>query len=277
MTQALLIDNGNDVAARRARSSDLTPQGLVVDLLIALDELLAAPPPITFDPCAGGGIWGQAERELWPGTQRLGVDVRAFEERAARHYDAFAAGVDCRSVVRCESPAIPPALVLGADAAITNPDFSLAFERGDGKGKARVPRPSLVDDISRHLPRCRLIAFLGTSQTGQRGESREVFADNPPILQLRATAPVACRGGSATDARDYSLWVWADASPTIFTAGVAETLGWIPPGDWLTRNVPAVSTCGACYRWEHGRPGDSDLSPALVERLREAANRRASA
>lgn len=265
--QALLIDNGNDVAARRAHESDLTPQGLVVDLLIALDELLVSPPRCALDPCAGGGVWGQAERELWPETRRIGVDVRAFETPAGRHYDRFSAGVDCRDAIRCPAPS----LALDIDSAITNPAFSLAFERGDGKGKARIFRPSLLDELREHLPRCRLVAFLGTSQTGQRGEAREVFADHPPLLGLRATAPAACRGGSMTDSRDYELWVFGD--PDLFV--IADALRALPAGAWLTRNVPAVSTCGACYRWEGGRPGDSDLSPALVARLHRARDRRA--
>lgn len=270
--QALLIDNGNDVATRRARSSDLTPQGLVVDMLIALDEMLRVPPRITFDPCAGGGIWGQVEREIWPKTRRLGVDVRAFEEGSAKHYDGFMAGTDVSDVLHRRVATGQFPLLDEADATITNPDFSLAFERGVGRGKARVQRPSLVDDLRGLLPRCRLLALLGTSQAGQRGESRELFRDYPPDLQLRATAPAACRGGSATDSRDYSLWVWGDCS--LFEHDLARALGDLPRSDWLTRNVPAVSTCGACYRWENGRPGDADLTPALLCRLRGAAQRR---
>lgn len=255
------LDADNTDAVRRAHEADFTPQGLVVDLLVFLDDLLVAPPKVALDPCAGPGIWGQVERILWPTTTTIGVELR--RETGGRHYHRAVNGVGAIAALDGRTP-------LGnvaddVDAVITNPAFKPTFERGDGKGKARVPRDSWIDIFRRRLRRLKVLALLGRSQWGQRGDGVGIIADHPPMLQLRATAAAACRGGSSVDASDYSLWIWGDP---LALRERPSSLG------WTTLNVPATSTCGAIYRWEGGRPGDADLTPALVGRLDEARRRR---
>lgn len=264
--QATLLDHVDTPAVRRAHEADFSPPGLVVDLLIALDALLVSPPRAILAPCAGPGIFGQVECELWPNAERIGAELRPTETGGG-HYHRYRAGVRAEEMIR-DRGLWSPGDLEHVDAVVDNPAFKLAFERGDGKGKARVARPCLLDLLRDHMPGVRLVALLGRTQWGQRGDGRTILADHRPRVQLRATAPAACRGGSATDQDDYSLWCWGDRS--LFRFG-CSTIG------WAADNVPALSTVGKCYRWEGGRPGDVPLSPALVERLHAARARRRAA
>lgn len=299
--QATLLDHADTPEVRRASQADFSPPGLVVDLVIALDRFLIAPPRAILGPCAGPGVFGQVEAELWPSTRRYGAELRPTETGGG-HYDRYRAGVRAEQVIRDRG--LDEAGDLEVDAVIDNPAFTLAYERHDGKGKKKRPRPCLLDLIREHMPDVRLVALLGRTQWGERGDGRAILADHRPALQLRATAPAACRGGSKTDSDDYSLWCWGDRE--IFRLGpsaedlrasasrlraLAELCGMGEEAmgeaadlmdrtvdesvGWTCVNVPALSTSGACYRWEGGRPGDVPLSNALVERLHEARASRA--
>ncbi|MCA9636779.1 MAG: hypothetical protein KC420_12190 [Myxococcales bacterium] len=259
------LDVEHDPEVLREHEADFTPQGLVVDLLTYLDGLLVEPPRIAVDPCAGPGAWGQVEAELWPDSFRVGVELRR-SENGGGHYQRFVNGVGIDDAIAGKGVGDRfHEDMLAADAVITNPAFKPTFERGDGRGKARVPRPCWIETFLEQFRSLRVMALLGRTQFGQRGDGVGILADHPPMLQLRATAAAACRGGSSVDSSDYSLWVWGDP------LALRERPS---PLGWATINVPATSVCGAIYRWEGGRPGDADLSPALVGRLDEARRRR---
>lgn len=242
MTTALFDEADDPFRPERLRAHgvDLTPPGLVVDLLLALAPLCT--PSCVWDPCAGPGVWGQVGRLVWPEARFHGSDLRP-EETGNQHYDDWRSG-----------SALELGLPDGTDLVLTNPEFPVAFERHDGRGPTARPRESLVDFVRRRAPGC-VIALLGTSQVGQRGDAVNIWREHPPSMQLRACAPVAFRGGSSTDSRDYSLWVW----------GLGNTTG------WKTMNVPAVGVVGKAYRWEQGRPGDEPLLRPHVERILERA------
>lgn len=252
------LDVDNDPEVLREHEADFTPQGLVVDLLTYLDGLLVEPPRIAVDPCTGPGAWGQVEAELWPDSFRVGVELRR-SETGGGHYQRFVNGVGIDDALA--GKAVGGRFhedLLAADAVITNPAFKPTFERGDGRGKARVPRPCWIETFLERFRSLRVMALLGRTQFGQRGDGVGILADYPPLLQLRATAAAACRGGSGVDSSDYSLWVWG--VPTAFRCSTSF-------GSWRTFNVPARSICGAIYRWENGRPGDGPLSPGLLQTI----------
>ena len=68
--------------------------GPVAEQGLRLVPLLRSGPPRTMlDLGAGGGVFGQRAELALPGTVRVGIEVRAHEERAAaRHYDRFIPG-----------------------------------------------------------------------------------------------------------------------------------------------------------------------------------------
>lgn len=256
------VDGDDSPETRRDHEADLTAPGLAVDLAIALDELLVEPPTAMYAPFAGSGIFGQVAAVLWPGCRRYGSDLRATETGGG-HFHRFSAGAPAEFVIRRRG--LLRSGDLGeVDLVLDNPAFSRAFSRHDGSGRRRRDRECALDMLATHMPGA-VVAFLGPTQWGQRGDGPAILRDHPLAHQLRATAPAACRGGSGTDSDDYSLLVWGPRERFRVTG---------PEGGWRCVNVPARSIIGRCYRWERGRPGDAPLSSVLRQRLDAARNHR---
>lgn len=172
---------------------------------------------VMLDPCAGGGVFGQQARlELGSRVEIHGVEPRASESGAARHYDRFAR-------LRAQDLVSVPGRH-GADLVVTNPPWWCWAEIFRACWPLVVPGGWL--------------AVLGPSSWGHSDEPSEgvsVFDDEPPRVQLRIRGRVAFNGGRATDNRKCSWWIWRNVGARGLEAERTRS------GGWWCENLPALT------------------------------------
>ena len=243
MTTSMFDHGGrtDDAATLAALEVDYTPTGLAVQIV---DEVLRRLPPANpsrplqvLCPAAGSGVFARAVRALRPDAVITCVEIRESERegllQAADH-------------VLIEP--FDPRLIGGSyDLVIDNPPFSwfAASMLLDIRGVGLLgPRG--------------VLAFVGLTQWGQTGSSRETLARWWPALQLRITGRPAFRGDGKTDFREISVWCWR-------TRSVWEDQP--EPGEWRTVQMPALPP--GLLRWNGSAvPGTYPVDQALVERVR---------
>lgn len=158
--------------------------GPVAEQGLRLVSLLRTTAPQSLcDLGTGPGVFGQRARLVWPGVERVGIEVRASEARAARHYETFLAG-DFFEIGR---------ELGGFDLVVSNPPFSRTREammlarlllapRGIALFFVRASWGTAKKDypwLRRHLPT--LQADLVGRVNMRRGKSRrghEMTGDN---------------------------------------------------------------------------------------------------
>lgn len=204
-----------------AHDACFTPEPVVAQgLQFLLAEGVVAKGCRVLDPCAGAGVFGKVVRRILEPTVLVGIEPRASEFPAVRrHYDVVAHAV---AQSWCDASIDRQRF----DLVITNPPWWCWTE--------------IFWAAAGMLARGGVIAFLGPSSWGHSDESSEgadAFDRWTPAMQLRIRGRIAFNGGSATDNRKCSWWVW----------GKGEN-----PTDWMTRTLPALPVCDR--RWSI-RPG----------------------
>lgn len=238
--------------------ADYTPEGVVVQLLLALRECRPNfRPRLALDPAAGSGVWGRAMRAVFGGELLVAaVEKRKSEaDNLARAYRWWTIGSALGEGPRV---LLRRAGARGFDFSAGNPPFS-AFE-DDGWADNFRERELLEPGA--------LVAFYGLSQWGQSKEAATTLKRWSPSLQLRVGGRVEHRGvgtyrwapipkkrrvpGGPThewrknggDSREYCLWVWdlADYGRKGRPRWQAEQLPILPRRHrcWLPDEVPGT-------------------------------------
>lgn len=207
-----------------------TPAPVVVQGLRWLASRIVTDGPLPLkllDCCAGGGVFGQQARIVFPTARLLGAEPRVEEvEHAARHYDEFWTCPADELVARVSPRSV--------DIVSTNPPW---WCWGD-----------IFDAVWPLVRLGGLLAFLGPSSWGhsdEQSECIEIFDRVPPIAQLRVRGRIAYNGGRATDNRKCSWWVfqkqWRAADPS---AG------------WTTITLPPLDVEQRCWTVRPGTERD---------------------
>lgn len=240
---------------------DYTPEGVVVQLLLALRQLRPRfAPSLVLDPAAGSGVFGRGVRAVFgPVPICVGIDMRESEsENLERAYDDLLEVTLGRN--RPER----------YDFVVGNPPFS-AFE-DDGWPNNFRERGLLAPGA--------LVAFYGLSQWGQTDEAAATMQRWAPSAQLRLGGRPQHRGegtlrwapipkkrrvvGGPThewrenggDAREYCLWIWDLAD-----------FGRSGPPTWTTVQLPVLPI--DFRRWRPDAvPGTRPIDHSLVELIR---------
>ena len=247
MQTSLGIDTGEPNHERlREHSADFTPLPVVTQMLefiwggmggmaaAGCDTFIQSQGAFMLDPAAGGGVFGQA-MGLHPGFAkwtRSGVEIRAEEKAAERHYDNLRLG-DALA-------ADTLAWYARYDLIMTNPPFHLWKEY-----------------VRTFLPLLRsggVLALLGLCSWGQRSAAGvELFTEHRPAIQARITGTIGFRGPGinpktgnkwGSDPRDYCWWVWVN-------------LGDSPIDVWASLNLPLLPAMDR--RWRE-RPGTQEAA-----------------
>jgi hypothetical protein len=197
-----------------------TPRSVVHQALSRLRSYVRLPKRHgrLLDPSAGAGVFGQVARAVFPCWNLVGIEPRV-EERPylEHHYDH----VVCTTAQRFATDA--PFF----DVVASNPPWWCWGE--------------VFDAVWPLVLEGGVLAFLGPSTWGHSDEASEcvdVFERVCPAYQWRVRGRIAFNGGSGTDNRKCSWWVFVRDS-------IART-------GWLTENLPALPP--EARRWTT-RPG----------------------
>lgn len=200
MSDQLMIGGVEDVRERWAAfDACFTPEAVVEQGLRWLRSYIGRRSAVTFlDPCAGAGIFGKVARGVFPALASLGVEPRLEEhEHVARHYDVPFLGT-AQEYAKLS-------LRRSWSLIATNPPW--------GSGQAVDNWGDIFDACWPLLDMGGVLALLGPSTWGHSDEVSEridVFERVLPAYQLRIRGRIAFNGGSSTDNRKCSWWVWCN-------------------------------------------------------------------
>lgn len=140
------------------------------------------------DPCAGGGVWGEAARGIFGNRAVVdGLDIRPIPQPST--YDGWGAGVDFLS------PAART-IIPDYDVVMMNPPFSHAqyfVERG-------------LELLAQDRP-SRLVALLRLSFLESR-KRKSFWAAHPPALVTVLAERPSFSGDGKTDGTAYGFFYW---------------------------------------------------------------------
>jgi hypothetical protein len=221
----MLIAGVEDVRARWAEfDACFTPTPVARQLVERLKPMVRSNPRV-LDPCAGSGVFGMVAADLSP-CHLVAIEPRDEELLALQRWYDDVHGGNAQDVC--------PQLLADEqefDLIVTNPPWWCWGEI------MRHAWQLLADDG--------VLALLGPSTWGHSDESSEfvdVFDEMPPIEQWRVRGRIAFNGGSSTDNRKCSLWLWR-------MGAAADRDG------WKCINLPALPV--EARRWTV-RPGTED-------------------
>lgn len=264
-TQPLLLTAQTHVDPARAKAFEvgLTPEPIVDQFATFLrsayfDSMRARPrigrPLAMLDPSAGAGVFGRVFGRVFPELERrIAVEVREEEApNLVRNYTGHLIGKfeDVLPALRGLFPvpeepdpyADDPIDIdarNGFDLIVTNPPFSMIAPDESGS--------SWLDDLIELLDEHGLLALLLPSDTFQRKEHEwpwliERAVHRVPTAVYRIPGRIAFLGGSSTDHRTYSWFVWRRAR------------SFMHPQSWQTYTLPPL--VAALKRWRT-RPGEA--------------------
>jgi hypothetical protein len=198
MTQ-LLIGGVEDVRARwSAWEACFTPEAVVDQGLRWAEWHSLIRISTVLDPCAGAGVFGKVARRLWPEAELLAFEPRCEEsEHLQRHYDAVGLMTAQQGAVTQRDERF--------DLVTTNPPW--------GEGEETQNWGDIFDAVWPLVAERGLLMLLGPSTWGHSDETSEcarVFDEHVPAYQLRIRGRIAFNGGSSTDNRKCSWWVWCN-------------------------------------------------------------------
>lgn len=202
MTEQLRIDGVEDVRERWAAWEACFTPPAVVDQgwrwLIAHHPVRV---PKVLDPCAGAGVFGMVAKRLFTHVG-IGLEPRVEEkEHVCRHYD-LPIPFTVQEFATLNAGVTHPERF---DFIVTNPPW--------GEGEATTNWGDIFDACWPMLAADGVLAFLGPSTWGHSDESSEcarIFDEHVPAYQLRIRGRIAFNGGSGTDNRKCSWWVWCN-------------------------------------------------------------------
>jgi hypothetical protein len=226
--------------------ADYTPEAVVVQLLLALQERGFGAGGRVLDPSAGSGVWGRAVRAVFGSDVHLvGVERRVSEAaNLAAAYDDHAIGEALGPQARPHGP---------FDLVVTNPPFS-AFE--EYWPTSFRDRGLLADGA--------VVAFYGLTQWGQAAEAAEHLRTWSPSSCLRVGGRVGHRGDRRADAREYCLWIW-DTEDGVEGGGYRRGAKWRP--GWHTEQLPVLPV--DMRHWSPDQvPGTRPIDQSLVDLIR---------
>jgi hypothetical protein len=189
-----LLPGIEDERARWAEfDACFTPAPVVVQFIDTIPKLVRLPTRArTLDPSAGGGVFGKVIGEMRPDWHRTAVEPRDEEvPYLERNYDDYYVG----TAQRFAESIVPEPF----DLAAGNPPW---WCWGD-----------IFDAVWPLVIEGGALALLGPSTWGHSDESSEcidVFERVCPAYQLRVRGRIAFNGGSSTDNRKCSWWVWCN-------------------------------------------------------------------
>lgn len=193
---------------RERRETYLLPGDAAEQGMLAIRAYLPLPAaPRIVDLGTGPGVLGQRARRIFPGSEIVGVEVRADEAHgAARHYD--------RMIVADYLRADPGR----ARLVVTNPPFSLAV-------------PTVQHALARVLVPGGWLVMFARKTWGESSEAAELLHLRPPAEQWLVHRRLSL-DGAATDNCCHVWWVWRRGAPA--------------RASWTTRLLPALpsASCG---------------------------------
>jgi len=217
------------MAKRRPREYEeheayFTPLPVIHQGLASIGTLMAAPPRVVLDLCAGAGAFGQVARHLWPAATLIAVEIRRSEApHLRRHYD----DVIIADATRCALPR--------ADLICSNPAFSLTLP--------------LAQRALAQLEPQGFAPFLTRQTFGDAEEAEAFLSESMPLIELTISGRVSM-GAAAEATKDNFGYQWL----------VWDALG---RGPWLRRLLPRLAghDLGWTARPGTGRllPVDDDL------------------
>lgn len=223
---------------RERRETYLLPGDAAEQGLRGAAVLLGARPGRVVDLGTGSGVLGQRARTVFPGAERVGVEIRREEEAASRHYDRWILG-DLRRV-----------RVPAADLVVSNPPFSLAVET------VLVALDTMVRPGG-------LLLIFARKTWGESSAAATLLESTPPLEQWlvhRRLALAEDEDGEASGSDNccHVWWAWR--------AGRRRTRR-----RWTTRLLPALPSAGCAWTIRPGEEPDQPepLDPAFWPRLDE--------
>lgn len=203
MTDQLQIEGVEDVRARWAAfDACFTPEAIVEQGLQWAEWHSLIRVLRVLDPCAGAGVFGKVARRLWPDAMVVGNEPRREEhEHLLRHYSTWEHET-AQEFARVSLLTYPD---LRYELIATNPPW--------GECDAAANWGDIFDAVWPLVAECGLLMLLGPSTWGHSDESSEcarVFDAHVPAYQLRIRGRIAFNGGSGTDNRKCSWWVWCN-------------------------------------------------------------------